>query len=100
MTVAKGTGPSATNLASYAYTLGPAGNRTSVVELSGRNVNYGYDDIYRLTSEAISNDPTAANNGSINYQYDAVGNRLARNSDIAAVPSTTSTYNANVISDN
>src|SRR5262245_55208860 len=30
MTVAKGTGPSAINLASYAYTLGPAGNRTSV----------------------------------------------------------------------
>src|SRR5262249_42109588 len=58
-------------------------------------VNYGYDDIYRLTSETISSDPTTANNGSVNYSYDAVGNRLARNSTIAAVPSTTSTYNAN-----
>src|SRR5262249_4673434 len=43
-----------TNLANYTYTLGPAGNRTSVAELSGRIVNYGYDDTYRLTSETIS----------------------------------------------
>ncbi len=27
------------------------GNRLSVAELSGRTVNYGYDDLYRLTSE-------------------------------------------------
>jgi RHS repeat-associated protein len=95
MTVAKGTGPNATNLASYAYTLTLAGNRTSVVELSGRTVNYGYDDIHRLTSEVISNDPTTANDGSVNYSFDAVGNRLTRNSTIPSVPSTTSTYNAN-----
>ena len=29
---------------------------TSVAELSGRTVNYGYDNIYRLTSEAIASD--------------------------------------------
>src|SRR6266850_4489481 len=44
-------------LASYSYTLGAAGNRTAVTELSGRRVNYIYDDLYRLTSESISNDP-------------------------------------------
>jgi hypothetical protein len=39
----------ANRLNNYAYTLSPAGNRTSVTELSGRAVGYGYDDIYRLT---------------------------------------------------
>jgi YD repeat-containing protein len=43
-------------LASYAYTLGPAGNRLTVAELSGRNVVYGYDSMYRLTSETVSAD--------------------------------------------
>jgi len=42
-----------TKLASYAYTLGNAGNRTNVLELNNRNVAYGYDNDYRLTSEAI-----------------------------------------------
>ncbi|MGH9827595.1 MAG: RHS repeat-associated core domain-containing protein, partial [Blastocatellia bacterium] len=90
-----GSGGSGTNLASYAYTLGPAGNRTQVQELSGRAVNYSYDDIYRLTAETISTDPTTANNGSISYAYDAVGNRQSRTSTIAAVPSVaSSTYDA------
>ena len=31
-----------TKLASYAYTLGNAGNRTNVLELNNRNVAYGY----------------------------------------------------------
>ena len=84
-----------TKLASYTYTLGPAGNRLTVSEVGGRNVNYGYDGIYRLTSETISADPTTANNGSISYSYDAVGNRLNRASTIAAVPSQTFTYDSN-----
>ena len=56
------------------YTLGAAGNRLSVAELSGRTVNYGYDSLYRLTSEAITNDPNNHNN-TTQYQYDNVGNR-------------------------
>jgi len=88
MTVNNGT----TNLASYQYTLGPAGNRTQVVEKDGRAANYVYDDLYRLTSETIAN---SANNGSIGYQYDAVGNRLQRTSTVSAVPNQTSTYDAN-----
>jgi fibro-slime domain-containing protein/RHS repeat-associated protein len=82
-------------LASYTYTLGAAGNRLSVTEADGRTVNYTYDALYRLTGENIGNDALAANNGSISYTYDAVGNRLARASDVAALPSTTSTYDAN-----
>ena len=40
-------------IASYAYTLDPSGHRIGVNELSGRTVSYGYDNLYRLTSETI-----------------------------------------------
>jgi RHS repeat-associated protein len=81
-----------TNLASYAYTLGASGNRTQVVENNGRTVNYAYDDLYRLTSETIAN---GANNGSISYSFDTVGNRLQRNSNVNLVANQTSIYDAN-----
>jgi RHS repeat-associated protein len=81
-----------TNLASYVYTLGASGNRTQVVENTGRTVNYAYDDLYRLTSETIAN---SANNGQISYQFDAVGNRLQRNSSVNLVPSQSSTFDSN-----
>jgi hypothetical protein len=42
-------------------TVDNAGHRTSVAELSGRKVNYGYDNLYRLTSEAIASDPASMN---------------------------------------
>jgi RHS repeat-associated protein len=76
-----------TPIASYAYTLGAAGNRLSVAELSGRTVTYGYDDLYRLTSETVSSDPRG-NNGQVTYTFDNVGNRLQRNSTLPAVPAT------------
>jgi len=69
-----GAGKNGTLQANYVYTLGAAGNRLTVAELSGRTVNYGYDSLYRLTSEAITNDPNNHNN-TTQYQYDAVGNR-------------------------
>ena len=81
-----GCGTPGTIIASYAYTIGPAGNRLSVAELSGRTVNYTYDDLYRLTSETISG--SASQNGAIGYQYDSVGNRLQRNSTVPAIPAT------------
>jgi RHS repeat-associated protein len=84
-TIAKGG-----TLASYAYTMGAAGNRIAVSELGGRSVNYAYDGIYRLTSETIAG--AAANNGTISYAYDAVGNRLTRTSTSAGVPASASTY--------
>ncbi|HEV8431561.1 MAG TPA: RHS repeat-associated core domain-containing protein [Pyrinomonadaceae bacterium] len=80
-------------LASYAYTLDPTGRRLSATENNGRLVNYTYDALYRLTNETISGGPTG--NGSIGYTYDPVGNRLSRNSTLAAVLSTTSAYDAN-----
>jgi RHS repeat-associated protein len=85
----------ATTLSSYVYTLGAAGNRESVTEMSGRKVVYTYDDLYRLKSETISLDPVTAGNGVISYDYDRVGNRLSRTSSIAAVPSTTHTFDNN-----
>jgi hypothetical protein len=45
-----------------------------VAELSGRAVNYGYDSLYRLTSETVAADPNN-HNGVTDYKYDAVGNR-------------------------
>ena len=57
---------------SYAYTLDAAGHRTQVTELSGRTVNYGYDNLYRLTSETIASDPNSIN-GAVSYAYDPVG---------------------------
>lgn len=41
-----------------------------------RVLNYSYDNIYRLTSEAVVSDP-AANDGAVNYTYDrwATGRR-------------------------
>ena len=86
---------SASLLSSYAYTLGPTGNRLSVSELSGRAVTYSYDELFRLTGETVNNDPVAANNGAISYSYDAVGNRLNRASSIATLPSASYAYDAN-----
>jgi YD repeat-containing protein len=58
-------------LASYAYTLGAAGNRLTVAELSGRTVAYAYDSPYRLTTETVSADPNNKN-GAIGYTYDSM----------------------------
>ena len=81
-------------LRSYAYTYNAAGQRLSATENSGRTVSYSYDAAARLTSETITNDPNSGN-GALNYSLDAVGNRLTRTSTLAAIASSTSTYNAN-----
>jgi YD repeat-containing protein len=88
--VAKG----ATAIAGYAYTLDAAGHRTSVSDLSGRTVNYGYDSIYRLTSETIASDPNAVN-GAITYTYDAVANRKQMNSTVPGLPAGLWNYDVN-----
>ena len=87
-------GTQVSSLASYSYTLGPAGNRTVVTELGGRTVTYTYDDLYRLTSESIANDPHGVN-GNISYSDDLVGNRLSWTSTVAGVPSQNSTFDVN-----
>jgi RHS repeat-associated protein len=86
--IAKG----ASALATYTYALGPAGNRTAVAELGGRSVSYTYDNLYRLTNETISGGLV---NGSIGYIYDAVGNRLSRNSTVTPIPITSYSYDQN-----
>jgi RHS repeat-associated protein len=84
----------AQKLATYTYTLGNAGNRTGVTELAGRNVLYGYDNDYRLTSEAITGAP-AGQNGTVTYGYDNVGNRVTMTSTLPAIPGGTFSYDAN-----
>ena len=63
-----------TVISSYDYTLDLVGNRRSVLEDTGRLVEYDYDALYRLTEEKISNDPQGGDR-TIGYGYDWVGNR-------------------------
>jgi len=63
----------------YQYTLGAAGNRTRIVEHTGRTVDYSYDALYRLTREFIT-EPLGATT-QVDYGYDAVGNRLSKTVD-------------------
>ncbi|HEY1646627.1 MAG TPA: RHS repeat-associated core domain-containing protein [Terracidiphilus sp.] len=67
--------------ASYTYQRDFAGNLTSVVESSGRNVNWTYDGIYRLTNETISLAPSGKDGG-VGYGLDPVGNRTSATSTI------------------
>jgi RHS repeat-associated protein len=80
-------------IAAYDYSLGATGNRTAVMEASGRTVAWRYDSLYRLTSEVIS--WASSGNGTIGYTYDPVGNRLGRTSSVSGVPATTSGYGTN-----
>jgi YD repeat-containing protein len=50
---------------SYAYTYDNVGNRLTMTDSIGTH-NYGYDDLYRLTSATLPSE---------NYTYDPVGNR-------------------------
>jgi YD repeat-containing protein len=89
---------SSTPIASYAYTLDAAGHRTAVTELSGRTVNYAYDNLYRLTSETIACGGTgtpACAPGTVSYTYDPVGNRAQMTSTLAAIPAGNFFYDAN-----
>jgi RHS repeat-associated protein len=66
----------ATVIASYTYSYDLVGNKTKVEELGDRSVSFDYDELYRLTKEAIV-DPVRGNR-TIEYGYDAVGNRLLK----------------------
>jgi RHS repeat-associated protein len=81
-------------IASYAYTLDASGHRTRVTELSGRTASYGYDNLYRLTSETIASDPNSIN-GVVSYVYDSVGNRTQKTSTLPGMPGGLTNYNAN-----
>ena len=85
--------PGATQLAGYAYSVGPSGRRLSVTELNGRSVHYTYDDLYHLSSENVAR--AASQNGTVSYQYDKVGNRTRMDSTIPAIPAALVNYDGN-----
>ena len=68
----------------YAFTLGPAGNRTRIVEAQGlpqqRTLDYSYDSLYRLTGEAATESLGLAYSKA--FAYDPVGNRLTQSTAI------------------
>jgi RHS repeat-associated protein len=86
-----------TALASFAYTLGPTGNRTALAEtVSGaaRTYNWAYDYLYRLTGETLG----GVTSGTVTYGYDAVGNRTNRtvtNLSISSLTNQTPTFTVN-----
>ena len=80
-----------TLLSSYAYSLGPAGERLKVVEHTGRTVEYTYDALYRLTGEKI-HDPILGD-GELAYSYDGAGNRITKTDALGS--SVTYTYDGN-----
>jgi RHS repeat-associated protein len=63
-----------TTVASVSYTLDPVGNRKTRIDGLGQHT-YAYDPLHRLTSVTYPGPSTD------NYTYDAVGNRLTKNSD-------------------
>ncbi|NEP58533.1 MAG: RHS repeat-associated core domain-containing protein, partial [Symploca sp. SIO2G7] len=63
---------------SFRYTLDETGNRTAVEEHDGRRVEYSYDELYRLTQEAIFAPGATEATRTTQYAYDEVGNRLSR----------------------
>jgi len=88
LNVAKGV----TSLHSYEYKLKASGHRRQVIENGTRTTTFGYDDLYRLTSEAVAGD-THGNSGTVGYTLDKVGNREARASSIATVAAATNSFN-------
>jgi RHS repeat-associated protein len=65
-----------TELSRLAYTYSPTGRRLSETAGNGRRVDYGYDALYRLSQERVTD--AALGNSTLTYTYDAVGNRLSR----------------------
>ncbi len=78
-----------TALASFAYTVGPAGNRTALAEtvgVSASTLNYAwtYDYLYRMTGETFSGTGYTGPQY-LRYGFDAVGNRLSRTSNVTSM---------------
>jgi RHS repeat-associated protein len=82
-------------LASFAYKLAPAGNRTNLSETisgSSRTFAWQYDPLYRLTNEVLAG---ASPLGTNSYKYDAVGNRTNRTSVGFGLTNQTFAYTGN-----
>ncbi len=71
--------------ATYTQTFSFSGRKLTAAESTGRTSSYTYDPIYRLLNESITGDATSANNGSLTYTLDQVGNRQSLASTFAAL---------------
>jgi YD repeat-containing protein len=60
------------------YDYDDVGNLLNIVDIDGNFVEYGYDDIYRLTEISDQNEYYLEDEFTIGYDYDSVGNRLSR----------------------
>lgn len=84
-----------TTLASFAYQLGLAGNRTKLSETvngSNRTNSWGYDALYRLTNETVAG---ASPTGALGYGYDQVANRTNRSGTLGSLTATNYIYGSN-----
>ena len=84
---------SSSQVSSYTYQRGAAGNLASAAESSGRTVNWTYDGLYRLTGETIALAPSK-NDGSVSYSLDPVGNRLSDTSSLPGIDAGSWSYNS------
>ncbi len=81
--------------ANFTYQLGPSGNRTNLSETIGstsRNFAWGYDNVYRLTSEIAT---ASGSSNILNYGYDNVGNRLTRANGGFSLTNQSFSFNSN-----
>jgi RHS repeat-associated protein len=87
----QGTDPA---FASWSYAFNNRGQRTSVTDLTGRHVVYGFDAVSRLDSETVTGD-VAGVNGAVTYVLDPIGSRSSRTSSLAPIPTATYSYDSN-----
>lgn len=77
-----------TILTLHDYVLDKAGQRKSVIDQTGRKIEYSYDDLYRLTQEKVTEGGATR---ITNYSFDKVGNRLSKVESSAGI-TTATTY--------
>jgi RHS repeat-associated protein len=82
----------ATSLHAYEYKLKASGHRQQIIE-GTKTTTYTYDDLYRLTNEAVTGDPRG-NSGNVAYGLDKVGNRESRTSSVPFVLSVANSFNS------
>ena len=80
-------------LHAYDYKLRASGHRRQVIE-GAKVTTYTYDEIYRLTGENVAGVTDPAQNGTLGYTLDKVGNRSSRLSSFLAVQNQTNAFNA------
>jgi RHS repeat-associated protein len=76
-------------LTRHDYELDKVGNRLSVIDHTGRQVKYDYDELYRLEQEQVLQGGTVVR--TTEFDYDNVGNRL-RQTQMSAAGTEMTTY--------